>query len=479
VDPDEFDDAPAGGTHAARVELGEDRTMGSTRSTTLLPAVAILLFWAQPVPAAPESGGKIDALCKRHETQIGTLLGADRHVDAILQVIRYERDLISSYPPWALKGVIFQSVAHHLTFRVPSREWLPPAGGHPEWSTALIFQRLLVLERKGVTLVAVSMDHPPDGGAPGEDFTMAELKTALKILADKLGTVTKAAWQEVGSLRAFVMEMSQEKAPATSLAAIVTAGNRLFIFCLHAPVGAPDLTRTLTGILESIRLNYRPRNAVAIESLRTRLGGESPGAILRCVGALAREREFGAAAETLARLRARLPASIPDPRIEAGVGLLPAYGLTLTVPDPARWSISTETSDGIPSFQLRAAKGGGQMYVAVLDLAASYGPKILRILPEEADELRRYTLKGAGQGSILGMGGTIRSERFRTVGGLLAYEAIADAREGAIRVKSVSILRGCRGILAVAAGPTAEFAKIEKEFETVLEKHLRIAPAGK
>ena len=85
-----------------------------------------------------------------------------------------------------------------------------------------------------------------------------------------------------------------------------------------------------------------------------------------------------------------------------------------------------------------SVKGEG-MGVLVLDLILTYGIQAATAFDDE--ESGRELLVGVGRGSALSVGTNIESERFTTVKGILAYEAVVDTNIPGIKVKQLWLMR--------------------------------------
>jgi len=443
--------------------------MRHTTGTILLAILASL--GAAETPAAPNPL-VIDGLCKTHEGKLKPLLTERDFAGAALRIARYEAALVESYPRSTFRKGVFRSAKHHLEFTATG--WRRAKGPKPAWTRPLIYDHIVTLEKKGAKLSTVrlggisAMSHIGDTSSDG-----AIEKTAMTVVP-QIGNLGGTQWGKYGSHRVLVVEIQSEDGKEITLAMFVPMGKRLIMFALHMRGLDEDLIREFAGIVGASRGDHLPPDEARIRSLRAGKAGETADVVLARTRALAKAGEFHAAAKDLAGLRARLAASIPGPTMRSGAGVYSAYGIELTNPDAARYRLSAEKEDTFSALSVKSLKGNAQIYVMVLNLAANYGPKVVSILPDDATDLRKLTIRGACQGAVTNTGGQVRSQRARVIGRNQAYEVVADLQGGKARIKGVAILRGHLGILILGVAPTAEVADTDRTVEAMLATHLKL-----
>ena len=209
----------------------------------------------------------------------------------------------------------------------------------------------------------------------------------------------------------------------------------------------------------------------AVAAARAKVDRQSVESVLQRVERLANLGEYNAAAENLADLRLLLHGRLPRPAVKNNKASCPAYGVTLENPDPRKWKLSTQQEGMLQAILLEdkwSVSDEGIM-VMILDTAMVYGPEVAQMLQDE--ENSKETMIYTGRGGAMSAG-RIESERFTTIKGSIAYEAIIVPNIPGMKVREQLIQRPGHMLMVLLFGSANNFEDKLAECDRILDEHM-------
>ncbi len=432
----------------------------------------------------------VPAICDEFEPKIKQQVNNEKYLDAISTAAEYEQALLSRYPPGSYELGLFQSQAHHLSFHSPFEGWLREdlkEMGIPEWLPAMGFDIPIALKGKveDDKFVVVSFDMGKimkriGGDEAGKtELSDQELRMGAQAVAANFGVIKNEEFKTVADHRILVSEIGTPGLGPSIILASLARGGRIYGFLLTSSAGArTENEKRLYDLIKTVDFKYKPPDAVKIEATRQRVTGKTDiSQLLACVRELALAGEYGAASDDLSTLRLRIAEKMPKPQIVGNVARYPAYGLSLTNPDPNKWKLSIEATGGMAMLVLedRFSVYNAGVGVGVVNLVLAYGPQWTKLMGEDEDEDERKSfLSMAGRGGLVSMGGSIESERFRLFKGSFAYEGVASMNLPNTKVKALWIPKPGYALMVIMMVEASKFNEQSAEYETLLDKYLRV-----
>ncbi len=437
--------------------------------TVLLVILAVLMT---PDALGAPDAAEIDALCKAHESKLKPLIAERKFTEVFLAIARYEGALAGCYAPAVFEKGEFRSGAHHLKFSASG--WLRSPAYPPKWTRLLAYDCFLVLEHERASLAVVEMSGFSTIPQLGNTSSDEGIEKTAKTVGNHIGLTPRTAWRTLGSNRVLVAEYGNKYQRRMTTIAFLAVGKRLFLLAMRAVPGDKPRIRDFEGMVGSAQTDYRRPFLSTIRTLRERHRGDSAEVVLTLARALAKAGEHSAAAEDLARLRAHLVNSTAAPTVSGSLGTFPGYGVTLRNPDRMRNTLSSKNIGDFSTLMIKPKQRPAQIFVALLDLAALYGPNALRILPDDAVKKRKSVISGVCLGAIQALGGKIEKQRFRKFGRRIAFEAATGVLKVKSSLKVVAILRGHVVILIIGNASWAAAYDLDWMVENLIDKDLEL-----
>jgi hypothetical protein len=410
---------------------------------------------------------------------------------AIIVAAEYEQELLSRYHPPIFQIDLFQSEADYLSFHNSFTDWqqadMKELQIH-EWLPMMGLNPLLALQGKGEDdrLFVHSMnfgqlERRMGMGEPGKtELTDQKLLLAATMMSGNFGVVKSHEFKTIGDHRGLVLHLGTPAGGAPMLSVHLPHDGRLYAFLLASSLSKrQEHEQRLFELIKTVSFHYKPADAVQIGAMRDKFKGrDDPSSLLQVVRQLSTVGEYNAAAEELARLRLLVSQLMPKPAVSGNVARYPAYGVSLANPDEKKWKLSIQGTGATTMLLLEdkwSVKQEG-LGIFVLDTILAYGPGATKALEDEA--LAKQLLIGAGRGAALSLGTAIQEERFTTVKGQVAYEALVDTNiPGGVKAKVLCLRRSGFMLASVMLADAQAFQKKIEEYEKILQGDgLQIGP---
>ena len=446
-----------------------------------LPFVLLSLLAAAPAQSARRQAPALSDVCRQYETKILGSLESGRIRDAISAVSQYDEAVRKRYPAPTFASGLVRSEADHMSFSCPFDGWTRLADkdlGAPDWLPALGVDITLTLTNKSDRFVVMSLDLASilrGMATPEETVTDQNLNLMATMLTQSLGTEKKRSFLDIGDRKALVVDSTAQSGDPVELY-LLWNGGRVYVFmtvCQDSEQA--EIKAKLLSIVKSVGFHYKPA-AADVASIRAKV--KDPNDVrqeLDCVRELALHGEFGDASAELGKLRLTIAGRIPKPVEAGGVMRYDSYGVSVTNPDADAWKSEVQVTGGPVMMMLesKTSVDPNGILIMVLDPLVAYGYHADQLLGDKASEaMKKSYLSSSGRGGLLNIGKGIESERFRTFGGMMAYEGIAATNMPNVKAKAIVALGQKYVLLLVLLVDSRDSERQFQSYENVLAKAL-------
>lgn len=444
---------------------------------SMLASSSLLL--AEEAKAAPS----IDQVVRTFSERITGLYKRGEYRQAALATVEYEQSLLRRYSPPTYELGLLQSEKEHLSIYVSFDSWRQKSEIEMDIPKELEMMGISVLlalegssetESMGIMSWDLSQIERRMGGSDGFSVTSDRgLQMMGQMMASQFGTVRSQRFRTIGDHRVLWLEIVTPMMGPDVRLAILPQSGRVFAFLLtSAASNIEENENKLKDTIKTASFDYKPSDDAAVVAAREKRPGSDVESRLSCAGRLAELGEYNAAAKELAELNLSLYEQMPGPVVKGDVGSLPAYGVTVKNPDPERWALSTEVDGLSQSIVLedRSSVQGEGIMVGVMDFIATYGPKVVALMMNE--EIKRTTLRDSGRGVGM-MLGRIEDEKFVTIRGSLAYEAIVAVNMPGLKARLQVIDQQGVSILVLAFVRASKFQEQMAKYNEIINSHVK------
>jgi len=416
--------------------------------------VGVGLFTQIAVGAEPKPN--VREVVRKYTPEIVALVDRQDHRGAIAKAADYELALLNNYPAPSYEMGLFRSEAVNASFRCPFVEWKQvDMDKEPElkdlkklaivgWDVLLVLEGDAEEER----LMAACIDTKQltQGVGAQDDFpdmcSGQGLQLVAQMIAGKFGAVKSQPFQDVGAHKVLFLEIKGPMMAPDVRMALLPNAPQIFAFFLISPnrtIVANE--RRLDELMKTASFDYQPQDAQAIAAARSKGDRKEIRDLLSCVSRLAELGEYRAAGADLAEVRLLLHERMPAPVVKNNVGTCPAYGITLTNPDPDEWKLSVNRDGVFQGLFLedRFSVHGEGIMVGAIDFLTSYGPEFIKMMNDD-EEMSKQMLIDSGRGGAA-MLGEIESERLVQIQGSMAYEAMISPNMPGVKARTRAIGR--------------------------------------
>jgi len=447
--------------------------------------MAVVLTWA--LASYSDEGDArrpVAEVAGNYSARIRRAVRRGEYRTAIVTAAEYERELLSRYKAPTYEMGLFQSEAEHISFHCTFDTWKPIDMEKLELPKALLmmgFSVLLALEGPSAEerFVAISMNLEQMERRIGVQQGDAGFRTdrALQLIghmfSSNMGVVKGQCFQRIGDHRVLHLEVATPGVGPDVRVVLLPHGGRVFVFLLVSPAG--DITANeakLHDLIKTASFDYKPEDKEAIAAERAKSIRSDPESLLLCVQRLAALGEYGAAAEDLADLRHAIYNRMPKARVSGDVGICPGYGITLKNPDPDRWRLSAQQEGCIKGILLQDKFSVNEegIMVGVVDFVMAYGPQFSELLGNE--EAQKQALISFGRGAAMSAG-QIENERFTTVKGCLAYEAVVAVNVPGVKARIQWVLKSDFAVMVLVLGSARNFESRTAEADRIIRDYLQ------
>jgi hypothetical protein len=316
---------------------------------------------------------------------------------------------------------------------------------------------------------AKQLEHRAGGGQAGITLDSDRGLTLLgQMIASQIGIAKSSSFKSIGDHRVLWQEIAPAMlGPDVRLVLFPHDGMLVTFLLLSASGDTAANTSRLEDTIRTVSFDYKPASASMIVEERSKCDRNDVGSLVRCAGRLAWMGQYSAAAEDLGDVRLLLRSRLPKPKLSDLTATIPAYGISVTNPDPERWKISV-LDEGVMEGVLledRFSVNGEGIMIGVLDFVTTYGPQVIELLQDE--EMKRQMLINGGRGGCMSIG-QIERERFAPVRGQLAYEASILPNMAGVKARCQFISgQGC-GLMVLVIGASVDFADKTAECDRVV-----------
>jgi len=424
------------------------------------------------VAVGAEPKPNVREVVREFTREIVALVDQGDHRGAIAKAADYELALLNNYPPPSYEMGLFRSEAVHASFHCPFVEWKQvDMDKEPElkelrklaivgWDFLLVLEgkseeeRLMVacIDTKQLTQGVGAQDGLPDM-CSGQG-----LQFIAQMIAGKFGAVKSQQFRDVGDHKVLSLEIKGPMMAPDVRIALLPNSPQIYAFFLISPgrtIVANE--RRLDELMKTASFDYQPEDARAIAAERSEGNRKEIRDLLVCVSHLAELGEYRAAGADLAELRLLLHGRMPAPTVNDNAGTCPAYGVTLTNPDPDKWKLSVNRDGVFQGLMLedRFSVHGEGIMVGVVDFLTAYGPQLVKMMSDD-EEMGKQMLIDSGRGGAA-MLGEIESERLVSIRGSMAYEAVISPNMPGVKARIQCINKSDYAIMIFMLGDKRTF----------------------
>lgn len=385
---------------------------------------------------------------KAEATILANIQSAD-YSRAIVQILEYEKLLLSRYPPPTFEDEQFRSERHHVAFRSAFSGWRPdPSSGTSlrKSYSKMGADPLLMLRGRDPAdkLMVLSLDLGKSFGRMGLDADDIGqnpdklLVSMSRLMSMSLGKADEPEFEQIGEIDVLQTKLvTQDGLPGLLIALPAHDGKGMIGFMLvTSPRTAAQNTKMLHETIESTNLQYHPSDLERIKGIRSTVTAkEDLRGTLAATRFLAMSQEYNAAADALREVYTHVVEQLSTAAIEGNVGVFPAYGVSLKNPDEKRWGLQVQDVGSTKALVLtdRGSVKSEAIMIYILDPLTLYGSGVVEMTENDA-ELKKF-LVSVGRAVLMTVGSGIEREQFSTFKGGMAYEAIASANLTGVKAK--------------------------------------------